>query len=233
MDALQPSVRILAIDDDETLLALLQEYLAKFDIEAITATRAAEGLARLDAGGIDLVVLDVQLPGMDGFEACKEIRRRSEIPVLMLSARGEAMDRIVGLELGADDYMAKPFEPRELVTRIKAVLRRSEGRPLRHSISVGELEIKLREREAYIGGRALGLTTLEYELLLFLARQPGTKLGREDLQRRIQGFDKNCSSRAVDILVSRLRLKLGDSPRHPKYIKSVHGFGYVFIGKEA
>jgi DNA-binding response OmpR family regulator len=224
------NARVLVIDDDEKLLRLLAEYLPRFQIAVLTASSARRGLATLATEQPDLVVLDVMMPEMDGFETCRAIRKLGDTPILMLSARGEAMDRIVGLELGADDYMAKPFEPRELVTRINAILRRAGGKPRTEILKSGELEIRTAEREAYLRGKALELTSMEYELLLLLARQPLRKFSRDEIMNHLQGIDAGGFSRSVDILVSRLRSKLGDSAREARFIKSIHGFGYVFIG---
>jgi DNA-binding response OmpR family regulator len=223
--------RVLVIDDDEKLLTLLSEYLPRFQIGVLTASSAKKGVSMLDTEKPNLVVLDVLMPDMDGFDTCRAIRKRGDTPILMLSARGEAMDRIVGLELGADDYMAKPFEPRELVTRINAILRRSEGKPRNEIARSGELEIRSSEREAYLSGRALELTSMEYELLLLLARNPLKKFSRDEIMNHLQGIDAGGYSRSVDILVSRLRSKLGDDARSARFIKSIHGFGYVFIGE--
>ena len=222
---------ILLIDDDRKLLGLLTEYLARFRIEALTASDPEDGLRLLEEKRPELVVLDVMMPGMDGLETCREIRRRRDTPIIMLSARGDALDRIEGLEAGADDYMAKPFEPRELVTRIQTVLRRAERGPRPAMPAAKELEIRRGEREAYIAGLPLKLTSMEFELLDLLARNPGRKFGRDELMKFIQGFEPGCYSRSVDILVSRLRSKLGENAREPKYIKAVHGFGYVFTGE--
>lgn len=225
------NTRVLVIDDDEKLLTLLSEYLPRFQIGVLTASSAQKGVSMLDTEKPDLVVLDVLMPDMDGFDTCRAIRKRGDTPILMLSARGEAMDRIVGLELGADDYMAKPFEPRELVTRINAILRRSEGKARNEIARSGELEIRSSEREAYLSGRALELTSMEYELLLLLARNPLKKFSRDEIMNHLQGIDAGGYSRSVDILVSRLRSKLGDDARSGRFIKSIHGFGYVFIGE--
>lgn len=231
MSVVPLNTRVLVIDDDEKLLTLLSEYLPRFQIGVLTASSAKKGVSMLDTEKPDLVVLDVLMPDMDGFDTCRAIRKRGDTPILMLSARGEAMDRIVGLELGADDYMAKPFEPRELVTRINAILRRSEGKARNEIARSGELEIRSSEREAYLSGRALELTSMEYELLLLLARNPLKKFSRDEIMNHLQGIDAGGYSRSVDILVSRLRSKLGDDARSGRFIKSIHGFGYVFIGE--
>jgi DNA-binding response OmpR family regulator len=231
MEATTPSIKVLIIDDDTKLLRLLSDYLPRFQIEVATAASAQEGLRRLEAMGIDLVILDVLMPGMDGFETCREIRRRGKTPVIMLSARGDAMDKIVGLELGADDYMSKPFEPRELVTRIRAILRRTAVPDSAADLRIGELEIRMAERAASLKGASMELTSMEFELLKLLAGRAGQPLARDDISRYLQGSQNAGSGRSVDILVSRLRAKLGEDARNAKYIKSVHGFGYVFLGK--
>jgi DNA-binding response OmpR family regulator len=225
------NARVLIIDDDQELLDLLDGYLRRFQFSVLTASDAEHGLEIIAQERPDLVVLDVMMPGMDGFEACRQIRRHGDIPILMLSARGETTDRIVGLEMGADDYMAKPFEPRELVTRIRAILRRSSERARGAGLRFGELEIRSPEREAYLSGRAVGLTSMEFEMLSLLAENPGRKLGRDEIMNHLQGSDSGFFSRSIDTLVSRLRSKLRDNVKEPKYIKSAHGFGYVFIGE--
>lgn len=231
MDTIPSPIRVLVIDDDIKLLSLLSSYLLQFNIEVLTAHDPRVGLELLARDRVDLVVLDVLMPGMDGFETCREIRRSRDTPILMLSARGEAMDRIVGLELGADDYMAKPFEPRELAARIKTILRRTTPVERDGSILAGDLEIRTDEREAYLRGLPLGLTSMEYEVLRYLALHQGKTVGREEILRGVQGFEGGGFTRSVDILVSRIRSKLGEDARSPRFIKSVHGFGYTLIGK--
>jgi DNA-binding response OmpR family regulator len=192
-----------------------------------------EGWAALEKEKPDLVILDVMLPGIDGFELCRRIRAAGTLPIIMLSARGEAVDRIVGLELGADDYLAKPFDPRELVSRIQTVLRRSRPSESPDRLTFGDLTISSRTREAYGPGAApLGLSSMEYELLDLLARSPGRKFSRDEILVRLQGIESEAFSRSVDILVSRLRAKLGDDPKKPRYIKSARGWGYVFLEGE-
>ena len=226
-------IRVVIIDDDRKLLDLLQEYLPRYQIEVQTETDAKNGLALLQSYNPDLVILDVLMPGMDGFEVCREIRRKSEIPILMLSARGESTDKIIGLELGADDYMAKPFDPRELVTRIHTILRRSGSRSQQKGFIFEDLEVRLQEREAYLGGRALELTSMEFELLSLFVQSPGRKFSRDEIMNHLQGVESGSFSRSVDILISRLRSKLGETARSPRFIKSVHGYGYVFTGETA
>lgn len=230
--------KALLIDDDVKLLGLLANYLKNYQIEAVTAESAEEGLKLMDSAGPDIIILDVLMPGMDGLSLCREIRKVSDVPIIILSARGEATDRIVGLEIGADDYMAKPFEPRELVSRIQSILRRSGSRTREQDdqkiafTGPGvSLEVDITSRDARLNGTPLQLSSSEFELLLFFCRNPGAKLSRDDIMNAVQGVDSASYSRAVDIQVSRLRNKLGEDARNPRLIKSVHGFGYVFTGE--
>jgi len=203
--------RILLIDDDEHLAAPLASYFARFDCALDSAQRPSEGLAKLRAGHYDAAILDVMLPEMDGFALCREIRRESDIPIVMLTARGEVMDRVVGLELGADDYLPKPFEPRELVARVQTILRRQRAQPAapgaqRHVFD--GLVIDLDRREVLRGGAPLELTGTEFELLALLATEPGKVFSRDDILNRLRGHEAELYTRAVDIVVSRLRRKL-------------------------
>lgn len=201
--------RILLIDDDEHLAAPLAAYFARFDFVLDSALRPGEGLARLRAGAYDAAILDVMLPEMDGFALCREIRKESDIPVIMLTARGDVMDRVVGLELGADDYLPKPFEPRELVARLQTILRRQRAVP-----SAGQrrefqgLVIDLQTREVERLGEKVELTGTEFELLALLAADPGKVFSRDDILNRLRGHEVDLYTRAVDIVVSRLRKKL-------------------------
>lgn len=231
MNIEKKSTKVLLIDDDKTLLQLMSGFLPLFQMEVLTASEALSGLKLLAEHSPDLIVLDVMMPGMDGFEACREIRKQSEIPIIMLSARGEVMDRIIGLELGADDYMSKPFEPRELVSRIQTILRRSSTVIQPSNFVFDQLEVRIHEREAYLEGKDIGLTSMEFELLLLLVQSPGRKFNRDELMNHLQGFDSGNFSRSIDILICRLRSKLGESAKKPRFIKSVHGFGYVFTGE--
>jgi DNA-binding response OmpR family regulator len=220
---------VLLIDDDEALTALLAEYLGRFGLSVKAVAHPEEGLRAIRADPPDLVVLDVMLPGMDGFAVCRKVRETSRLPIVMLTARGEVMDRIVGLELGADDYLAKPFEPRELVARIQAVLRRG-GQDAEESVRVGTLEMSFTARSVRLGGRSLELTTAEFELLSLFVRNRGRVLTRERILDQTRGVDGDAYDRSIDILVSRLRQKLGDDARHPQFIKTVRGTGYSFVG---
>jgi len=224
--------RLLLIDDDEHLAPPLAAYLRRFDFELVTALRPSDGLARLAEGGIDAVILDVMLPEMDGFELCRRIRRDSDIPVLMLTARGDLTDRVVGLELGADDYLPKPFEPRELAARLQTILRRARpaaadtGNPM---LRFDGLDIDVERREVRRLGEVLALTGTEFELLLMLAREPHKVWSRDDILNRLRGRDADLHTRAVDILVSRLRRKLEPM----QCIKTLRNAGYAFAAGRA
>ena len=212
--------RILLIDDDENLGPPLATYFQRFELQLVHATRPSAGLALLRSGGFDAAILDVMLPEMDGFELCRTIRKDSDIPIVMLTARGEVMDRIVGLELGADDYLPKPFEPRELVARLQTVLRRlkpsgnGQGNGHNPALSAAPtlrfdgLEIDTARRSVTRAGETIELTGTEYELLLLLAREPGKVFNRDDILNQLRGHEADLYTRAVDIVVSRLRKKL-------------------------
>ena len=203
--------RILLIDDDEHLAAPLATYFARFDLTLDSAAHPAEGLAKLQATDYDAAILDVMLPGMDGFALCREIRKTSDIPIVMLTARGDVMDRVVGLELGADDYLPKPFEPRELVARLQTILRRQRSAavpaPGKRLVFEG-LAMDLDTREVLRQGQRIELTGTEFDLLAMLAMEPGKVFSRDELLNRLRGHEADLYTRAVDILVSRLRKKL-------------------------
>ncbi|MBM4196685.1 MAG: response regulator transcription factor [Gammaproteobacteria bacterium] len=226
--------RILLIDDDEKLGELLGAYFRRFDMELIAAHHPAKGLAKLAAEKPDLVILDVMLPDQDGFQVCRDIRRESSVPIIMLTARGDVTDRVVGLELGADDYMPKPFEPRELVARVQNVLRRTGAREERgdpEHVRYKDLEINTARRTVELEDNALELTTMEYQLLVLFATHPGQTFTRDEILNELRGIDAQLFSRSVDILVSRLRQKLRDTTRQPRFIKTVWGTGYAFVGE--
>jgi len=225
---------ILLIDDDEKLGELLQSFFRRFDLDLRTAHDPDGGMRELAAQVPDLVILDVMLPGQDGFEVCRNIRKTSSVPIIMLTARGEVTDRIVGLELGADDYMPKPFEPRELVARIQNVLRRSVAKTKKtQRMEYSGLVVDLDRRVAELDGAPLDLTTMEYQLLALFASNPGQTFTRDEIINELRGIDAQLFSRSVDILVSRLRQKLGDtSKKQARFIKTIWGTGYAFVGEE-
>jgi DNA-binding response OmpR family regulator len=226
--------KILLIDDDEKLGELLEAFFQRFDLDLKVALDPEAGLKMLTAVEPDLVILDVMLPGQDGFEVCRTIRKTSAVPIIMLTARGEVTDRIVGLEIGADDYMPKPFEPRELVARIQNVLRRSStAKPQGQQLHYEGLSVDMERRTAELDGAELDLTTMEYQLLVLFASNPGKTYTRDEILNELRGIDAQLFSRSVDILVSRLRQKLGDTSKQARFIKTVWGTGYAFIGQEA
>jgi OmpR family response regulator RpaB len=220
--------RILLIDDDERLGDLLSRSFERHDLELESALRPSAGLKKLKQSAFDLVILDVMLPEMDGFEVCKEIRKESEIPIIMLTARGEVMDRVVGLELGADDYLPKPFEPRELVARIQSILKRTGHHETQNpQIRYGDLVIDTELKEATLRDQTLQLSTMEYKLLELLAKHPGKTFSRDEILNLLKGIEADLYTRSVDILVSRLRQKL----KPLECIKTIRGSGYCFIGR--
>lgn len=223
--------KVLLIDDDRKHSELLQAYFKRFGINLICAANADEGFRKINREDPDLLLLDVMLPGKDGFEICREVRKTSAIPIIMLTARGDVIDRVSGLELGADDYVGKPFEPRELVARVQAILRRSDS----VASETGQLEfeglvIDTDARQVMVDGKPVELTSMEFELLLILARRPGKKLSRDDILSELRGIDAAILTRSVDIMISRLRNKIGDSVKPPRFIQTIWGRGYSFIG---
>jgi DNA-binding response OmpR family regulator len=220
--------RILVIDDDDKLNALLTQYLATFDLSVSSRVTAQDGLRALQEDAYDVVVLDVMLPGMDGLTVLKKIRDFSRVPVVMLTARGGVADRIIGLEAGADDYLPKPFEPRELVARIQAVLRRRAADATDEMIRVGPLVINVTTQSAHLSGVPLALTGAEFQLLVLLARHRGRILSRDRIMDETRGLDWEAYDRSIDVLVSRLRQKLGDEAKRPSFIRTIRGRGYVF-----
>jgi DNA-binding response OmpR family regulator len=227
------SSTILIIDDDEKLNALLTDFLNDFGFTVLSSTHPHDGLKKLKHQSPDLVILDVMLPGMDGFEVCKKIRQNSAVPIIMLTARGELMDKVVGLELGADDYLPKPFEPRELVARIHSVLRRAKKIDDTRPLVFDRLEIDFSRHIVKLDGEITDLTTNEFAALALLAGSPGKVFDRDQILQELRGIDCDAFNRSVDITMSRLRQKLNDDPKSPTYIKTVWGTGYVFIGEQA
>ena len=219
--------RILLIDDDELLAPPLAAFFKRFDFELDSATLPSAGLAKLRAETYDAAILDVMLPEIDGFELCRQIRRESDLPVIMLTARGDVMDRVVGLEIGADDYVPKPFEPRELLARLQTVLRRARvpaSQPKR--LAFDGLSIDLERRQVQCSGATVELTSTEYELLVMLASEPHKVFDRDQILNKLRGHEAELHTRAVDILVSRLRKKLEPLD----CIKTLRNAGYTFAG---
>ena len=224
---------ILIVDDDTRLSAMLSDYLSGNGFLARSAATAHAGLAEIARNPPDAVILDVMLPDLDGFETCRRIRASSDVPVLMLTARGEDTDRIVGLELGADDYLPKPFNPRELLARLKAILRRRVGPvPAGRVMRFGRLEIDPGSRSARIDGRECAMTGHQFDLLVALAENAGRTLSRDQLMNMVKGADADAFDRSVDVHISRIRAAIEDDPKHPRRIVTVRGTDYVFARRQ-
>jgi two-component system OmpR family response regulator len=221
--------RILIVDDEEMIVQTVKAYLDREGFKTYTAADGEEALRAFQEKGPDLIVLDLMLPKMDGIEVTRRIRSQSSVPIIMLTAKAGETDRVVGLELGADDYVAKPFSPRELVARVRAVLRRLEGGPnAPERVAVGDLEIDLKTREVKVGGSSVELTPTEFDLLAFLARHPGQVFTRLQLLREVQGYTYDSFARTVDTHVKNLRRKIEEDPKEPRFLLTVHGVGYRF-----
>ena len=228
------SERILMIEDDESLSAMLKEYLAPLGIDLSARPNAKSGLDALAEDHYDALILDVMLPDADGFELCRRLRNDSDIPILMLTARGGETDRIVGLELGADDYLPKPFNPRELFERLRAILRRRAGPGMRPSSTwrFGRLEIDRAARAVRVDGNNRPLTAYQFDLLCVLAERAGTVQSRETLMDRVRGENLEAFDRSIDVHISRIRNAIEDDPRHPRRVITVRGVGYVFARRQ-
>jgi two-component system response regulator MtrA len=225
--------RVLLVEDDPSIREMATLGLRQAGFRVTAASDGREGLAEFRSARPDAVVLDVMLPSLDGFEVCREIRRDSQVPIVMLSARTDTLDVVVGLELGADDYVTKPFAMPELVARLRAALRRASVAPGEPVIAVGELEIDPAGFRASRGSEELALTATEFRLLVELARHPGRVFTRELLLDRVWGYDYLGDSRLVDVTVQRLRAKIEPNPKTPRLIRTVRGVGYRFDGGSA
>jgi DNA-binding response OmpR family regulator len=226
------AARILLIDDDERLAGMVADYLGGAGFRVATSFTAREGEQRLKRESFDALILDLMLPDGDGLEVCQRIRRHSDIPVLMLTARGDAMDRVVGLEIGADDYLGKPFEPRELLARLRAILRRKTAAAPRELLRFGRLEIDRYARRVTIDGEERALTSYQFALLNALADHAGRVMTREALMDQVKGEAFEAFDRSVDVHVSRIRAAIEDDPKKPRRIITVRGAGYVFAKEQ-
>lgn len=224
------TTRVLIIDDDEALAGMVREFLTARGLAVESEGRARTGLDRLERADFEAVILDVMLPDLDGFEVCRRIRERSNVPILMLTARGEETDRIVGLELGADDYLPKPFSLHELLARLRAILRRvrPSGDRSQGSLRFGRLEIDRDARIVAVEGEIRVLTSHQFDLLCALAENAGRVLSRDQLMQRLRGHGLEAFDRSIDNHVSRIRAAIEDDPRHPRRLITVRGAGYVF-----
>ena len=213
---------ILVVEDEQSIGTLLRDYLQRNGFRVLWVRTGEEALAELERHEVRLVLLDIRLPGIDGFDVCRELRTRSSVPIVMVTARDEEPDRVAGLELGADDYITKPFSPRELTARIKAVLRRTETRPVEEELRLGDVIVRRDAREVTVAGEPVELTSKEFELLACLADNAGIVLSRDKLLDRVWGFSYPGGTRTVDVHIAQLRRKLG----RPSLIVTVRGAGY-------
>ncbi len=235
LDSTSPPIRVLLVEDDARLASLTTRYLQSHHLDVTCAADGEAGLAAVNRQRFDVVLLDVMLPRMDGLRLCQEIRARSDVPVIMLTARGEEADRVLGLESGADDYVAKPFSSRELLARIRAQARRARGQvgpqPGR-TIRLGGLVLDTGTLSVTLHDREIRLTSYEFNLLRVLAERAGRVLSREQLLDLVKGSAEEAFDRSIDVHVSRLRQKLEADPRHPRLLKTVRGSGYLLAGSE-
>jgi DNA-binding response OmpR family regulator len=224
--------RVLMIDDDASLAGMLREYLAPLGIALTVAPTGAAGLGLLRRGGYDALILDLMLPDADGLDLCRRIRADSTVPILMLTARGDEEDRIVGLELGADDYLPKPFNPRELLARLRALLRRRAGAEPSARLRFGRLEIDRDARVVRVDGEERPLTAYQFDLLCALAESAGRVLSRDALLDRVRGAGPEAYDRSIDVHISRIRGAIEDNPKRPRRILTIRGTGYVFAREQ-
>jgi len=222
--------RVLVVDDDAKTVELVKLYLNRDGYRVLTAYDGVESLRLARESRPDLIVLDLMLPGMDGLEVCRTLRDESDVPIIMLTARTTDEDKLTGLGLGADDYVTKPFSPRELAARVRAVLRRLPGERGPAEIKRGELALNFLKQEASVAGRPLNLTPVEFKLLGVLIKEPSRVFSRAELVEKALGYDYKGFDRTIDVHILNLRRKLEPDPRHPRYIKTVYGFGYKLLG---
>ncbi len=220
--------QMLLIEDDARLAGMVRDYLGESGFEVTIAGTGTEGLALQRAHGFDAVILDLMLPDIDGLEVCRTLRAAGSVPILMLTAKGDPMDRVVGLELGADDYLPKPFEPRELLARLRAILRRGKEVDRSDIMRFGQLEIDARAMEARIDGRPCALTAHQFKLLAIMAKAAGRVLGRDYLMDQLKGGNLEAFDRSIDVHISRIRAEVEADPKHPRRVITVRGAGYVF-----
>ena len=220
--------RVLVVDDDVKTVELVKLYLNRDGYRVLNAYDGAEALRLARESHPDLIVLDLMLPGIDGLQVCRTLSDESDVPIIMLTARTTDQDKLIGLELGADDYMTKPFSPRELAARVRAILRRLPGERGPTEIKRGELTINFVKHEAYVTGKSLNLTPTEFRILGVLVKEPGRVFNRAQLIEKAFGYDFEGFDRTIDVHILNLRRKLEPDPNRPKYIKTVYGAGYKF-----
>ncbi len=222
--------RVLVVDDDVKTVELVKLYLNRDGYRVLTAYDGVEALRQAREGHPDLIVLDIMLPGIDGLEVCRTLRNESEVPIIMLTARTTDQDKLTGLGLGADDYMTKPFSPRELAARVRAVLRRLPGERGPNETKHGKLTVNFLQHEAYLANEPLNLTLVEFKLLGVLIKEPGRVFSRAQLIEKALGYDFEGFDRTIDVHILNLRRKIEPDPRHPRYIKTIYGAGYKLAG---
>lgn len=222
------AARILLIDDDPVLAEMVKSYLGGAGFDMTVAPTGTKGLDLHKRGAYDAIILDLMLPDMDGLDICRKLRVDSQTPVLMLTARGDAMDRVVGLEIGADDYLPKPFEPRELLARVKALLRRSAGGQKTDVLHFGRLDIDIGARQATLDGAPCALTSYQFALLLVLAQHAGRVMSRDAIMDALKNERLEAFDRSIDVHISRIRAAIEDDPKKPRRVITVRGAGYVF-----
>ena len=233
--AAEEALRLVLVEDDERLARLTAKYLESHGVIVTWVADGKSGLAEVLRHRPDAVLLDLQLPGLDGISVCRELRARTDVPIIIITARDEEADRVLGLELGADDYVAKPFSSRELLARVRAQVRRARGKsgPTTRPVEVGALALDPAALRATLAGRALSLTAYEFTLLRVLAENAGRVLGREQLLYLAKGNAEESFDRSIDVQISRLRGKLGDDPKNPRLLKTVRGLGYMLVVERA
>ncbi|WP_068829863.1 response regulator [Pseudomonas sp. BMS12] len=235
---MEQEAQILIVEDDQRLAELTREYLESHGLKVAIESDGGSAVARILREQPDLVVLDLMLPGEDGLSICRKVRGRYEGPILMLTARTDDMDEVLGLEMGADDYVCKPVRPRVLLARIRALLRRSEGADApvegqQRRLEFGQLVIDSAMREAWLRGEGIELTSAEFDLLWLLAVNAGRILSREEIFTALRGIEYDGQDRSIDVRISRIRPKIGDDPMHPRLIKTVRSKGYLFVAEAA
>lgn len=228
------SDRILIIEDDNRLAEMVRDYLGNAGFSAEVAGNGSSGLAAHKSRNFDAIILDLMLPDMDGLEICRQLRTSDRVPILMLTAKGDPMDRVIGLEIGADDYLPKPFEPRELLARLRAILRRSTFPPEQPEeiLRFGSLEIDSSAMEARLSGNRCDLTSHQFNLLEIMARAPGRVLTRDYLMDQLKGHELEAFDRSIDVHISRIRAEIESDPKNPKRVITVRGAGYVFARQQ-
>jgi len=230
-----PEIRVVYVEDDDRLARLTTQYLNSHRVEVHVVSRGDQVLPEVLRIRPDVVLLDLMLPGCDGLDVCRQLRSRTDVPIIMVTARTEEADRVLGLEGGADDYVAKPFQSRELLARIRAQARRARGDagPRPERIELGTLVIDSTTMQVTVGGKPISLTTSEFALLHALAQRPGRVLGREQLLQLLHGSSEEAFDRSIDVVVSRLRHKVEDDPRNPRMLKTIRGAGYMLTPRDA